>query len=119
MPYSCSTSECTKRDAVMAGGDELCENSNPLQGLTFDDLPCSNDDLCTRGRTENGSRPDCKRIKVLGPNLATCQLARWAGNTIKFELTPSNEHGRGKQTKRRWEWSGRHNKSDMESVNKG
>ena len=33
--YSCSTSECTKRDAVMAGGNEVCENLNPLDGLTF------------------------------------------------------------------------------------
>ena len=27
-----------------------------------------------------------KRIKLSGPKLATCQLARWAENAIKFEL---------------------------------
>ena len=32
LAYSCWTSESTKWDAVMGGGDELCENSNPLQG---------------------------------------------------------------------------------------
>ena len=34
--HECSTSECTKWDAVMAGGDELGKNSNPLLGLAFD-----------------------------------------------------------------------------------
>ena len=34
LAYSCSTSECTKREALcMAGGDELCENLNPSQDL--------------------------------------------------------------------------------------
>ena len=32
-----STSECTKWDTVMVGGDELSENSNPLLALVFDD----------------------------------------------------------------------------------
>ena len=30
LAYSCSTGEYTKIDAVMAGGDELSENLNPL-----------------------------------------------------------------------------------------
>ena len=34
--YSCSTNEGTKGDPVMACGNELCENSKRLQGLTFD-----------------------------------------------------------------------------------
>ena len=33
---SCSTSEYIKRDAVEADRDEVCENSNPLQGLTLE-----------------------------------------------------------------------------------
>ena len=32
----CLTSEYTKWDAVVADGDEICENSNPLQGLTLE-----------------------------------------------------------------------------------
>ena len=52
----------------MAGKDKLCENSNPLQGLTFDGT-CS-----TRSRTENGCRSDYETIKMLRPNPATCQL---------------------------------------------
>ena len=52
-----------------------------------------------------------------GLNLATCQLAAWTENAVKFELKLSNENGRGKQTKTTWGWGGRHNKNDMESVN--
>ena len=33
---SCSTSEYIKWDAVVADRDEVCENSNPLQGLTLE-----------------------------------------------------------------------------------
>lgn len=33
LAYSCSTSECTRWHTVMADRDELCKNSNPLQGL--------------------------------------------------------------------------------------
>ena len=29
-----------KRDVAITGGDELCENLNPLQGLTFDGTTC-------------------------------------------------------------------------------
>ena len=54
-----------------------------------------------------------------GPKLATCQLAAWNENAVKFELELSNKNGRRKQTKTRWGWGGRHNKSDMDSVNKG
>ena len=55
---------------------------------------------------------------MLGPNLATFQLAAWDENAVKFELKLSNENGRRKQTKTRYGWGGRHNKNDMESVNK-
>ena len=51
--HECSASECTKWDAVMAGGDELTENSNPLIGLEFDGTTCWSEDLCTLSRTEN------------------------------------------------------------------
>ena len=51
---------------------------------------------------------------MLGPNLATCQLATWAENAVKFELKISNKNGRGNQTKMRWEWIGIYNKNDME-----
>ena len=51
--HECSTSECTKWDAAMAGGDELTENSNPLIGLEFDGTTCWSEDLCTLSRTEN------------------------------------------------------------------
>ena len=53
---------------------------------------------------------------MLGPNLATCQLAALDENAVKFELKLSNENGR-KQTKTRWGWGERHNKNDMESIN--
>ena len=33
---SYSTSEYTKRDAVVADRDEVCENSTPLHGLTLE-----------------------------------------------------------------------------------
>ena len=29
-------SECMKWDAIMTGEDKLCENTKPLQGVTFD-----------------------------------------------------------------------------------
>ena len=45
----CATSECTKRDAIMAGEDKLWENTNPLQGTTW-----FNEELCSGGRFENG-----------------------------------------------------------------
>ena len=50
-----------------------------------------------------------------GSNLATCQLATWNENAVKFELELSNENGRRKQSKTSWAWGGRHNRKDMES----
>ena len=52
--HECSTSDCTKWDADMAGGDKLSENSNPLLSLAFDGTTRWNKDLCTQSRTENG-----------------------------------------------------------------
>ena len=52
--HKCSTSECTKWDAVMAGRDELSENPNLLLGLAYDGTIMWNEDFCTRSRTENG-----------------------------------------------------------------
>ena len=54
---------------------------------------------------------------MLGPNLATCQLAAWDENAVKLELKLSDENGRRKQTKTRWGSGGKHNRNDMESVN--
>ena len=54
LAYSSSTSEeCTKWHAIVAGWDELCGNSNPLQDLTFDVTAWWNVDFYTRNRTEN------------------------------------------------------------------
>ena len=39
---------------------------------------------------------------MAGPNLATCQLAAWDEDVVKFELKLSNENGRRKQTKTGW-----------------
>ena len=36
---------------------------------------------------------------MLGPNLATCQLAAWDENAVELELKLSDENGRRKQTK--------------------
>ena len=63
----------------MAGGDELCENSNPLLGFAFDGRPWWNGDLCTQRRIENWCWQDCERMRILGPNLATCFLACYMG----------------------------------------
>ena len=52
-----------------------------------------------------------------GSNLATCQLATWDENAVKFELELSNENGRRNQTKMSRGWSGRRNRNDMESGN--
>ena len=38
----------------MAGRDELCGNSNPLQGLKFDGATLWNKELRTWSRAENG-----------------------------------------------------------------
>ena len=73
--HECSTAECTKWEAVMAGGNELSENSKPLLGLAFDGTTWWNKGLCTRSRTENGFWQDCERMRICGPNLATCYLA--------------------------------------------
>ena len=54
---------------------------------------------------------------MLGPNLATCQLAAWDENAAKLELKLSDENGRRKQTKTRWGWGGKRNRNYMESVN--
>ena len=70
----------------MTGRVKLCGNLNPLQSLTFDGTTWWNEDLSTRSRTENGCYPECKGIKMLGPDLATCQLASWAENVAKFKL---------------------------------
>ena len=43
--------------------------------------------IYAQNRTENGCQPDCKTIKMLSLNLATCQLATWAENAVKFKLT--------------------------------
>ena len=67
---SCSTSEYTKWDAAVADGNEVCENSNPLQGLKLEDLTWWNEDLCTQSRTENGFLWDCERMKILSLMLA-------------------------------------------------
>ena len=48
---SCSTSEYIKWDA---DGDEVCENSNPLQSLTLEGPTWWNKDLRTQSRAENG-----------------------------------------------------------------
>ena len=66
----------------MAGRDELCENSNPLQGLTFDGTTWGNEDLYTQSITENKRWPDCKKIRMLDPNLTTCQVAAWTENAV-------------------------------------
>ena len=52
---------------------------------------------------------------MLGPNLATCQLAARDENAVKLELKLSDENGRRKQTKTRWGWGGKHNRNDMEN----
>ena len=54
---------------------------------------------------------------MLGPNLATCQLAAWDENAVELELKLSDENGRRKQTKKRWGWGGKYNRNDIESVN--
>ena len=50
--------------------------------------------IYAQNRTENGCQPDCKRIKMLSLNLATCQLATWAENAVKFKLTHRKEWNR-------------------------
>ena len=52
-----------------------------------------------------------------GSNLATCQIATWDENAVKFEPELSNENGRRKQAKASRGWGGRHNRNDMESGN--
>ena len=52
---------------------------------------------------------------MLGPNLATCQLAAWDENAVELELKLSDENGRRKQTRKSWGWGGKHNRNDMES----
>ena len=64
LSISCSTSECTKWDAVMASRDEVCGNSKPLQGLTFDGITWWNEDLCNQSRTENRCQRDWKNKNV-------------------------------------------------------
>ena len=48
----------------------------------------------------------------MGPNLATCQLAAWAENAVKFELSNEKENQNENQTKTKMGWSGRHNKNE-------
>ena len=52
-----------------------------------------------------------------GSNLATCQLATWDENAVKFDLELGNENGRRKQTKMSRGCGGKHNRNDMESGN--
>ena len=52
-----------------------------------------------------------------GSNLATCQLATWDENAVKFDLELGNKNGRRKQTKTSRGWGGRHNRNDMERGN--
>ena len=94
-----------------AGQDELCENLNPSQGLD------ARTRVCVLGAELKMELANCERIKMLGPNLATCQLAARDENAVKLELKLSDENGRRKQTKTRWGWGGKHNRNDMESVN--
>ena len=83
LAYSRWTSEkCIKWDIVVVGRDKLCENSNPLQGLTFNGPTWWNEDLYTQSITENECWSDCKKIRMLDPNLTTCQLAAWAENAV-------------------------------------
>ena len=66
----CSTSECIKWDAV-TDRDGVCENQNPLQGLTLEGRTWWNGDLCTTSRTENGCQQGCERMKIFGKLLVT------------------------------------------------
>ena len=53
--YQLVSSAKNKKLFVVAGGDEMYENSNLLQGLTFDCTMWLNKDLCSaRSRTKNG-----------------------------------------------------------------
>ena len=74
----------------MAGGDEPCENSSPLQSSTFDDTTWIRK-IYTQNRTENWCHPDCRRIKILGANLATYQLATGAENNMRTPNKNENE----------------------------
>ena len=67
----CSTSECINRDTVVADGDEVCENWNPLPDLTLEGPTSWNEDLCTQNRTENRCCRACERVKISGLMLAT------------------------------------------------
>ena len=51
---SSDSEECTKWETVVAGRDELCGNSNPLQGSTFAGTTWWNEDFYTHNETENG-----------------------------------------------------------------
>ena len=86
---------------------------NPLQGLTFDGTTWCNKDLYTRSKTENACLPDCKKLKMLYPNLAMCQLATWAEHAVKFKLKLSKKWKR-KPNKNRMEWSERQNENNHE-----
>ena len=46
--------------------------------------------------------------------IATCQLAIWTENVVKFELQVSGKNGKQSKTKTRGEWSERHNKNGIE-----
>ena len=48
----------------MAGGNKLCENSNPSQGLTPDSTTWRKENLYTWGRTENGFYPEYKYSRM-------------------------------------------------------
>ena len=58
----------------------------PIARLNIWWLNMVKEELCTWSRTKNGCKPDYKKIKLLGPNLSTCQLAAWVENTVNLEL---------------------------------
>ena len=141
---SFSTSGYTEWSAVVAESDEICENLNPLQGLTVEVSAWWNEDLCTQSRTENGYWRDCEIIKILcfmlgttrtraGDSVAGAKRHNYHGthygcvrnycyllytiqaeNAVTLSSKVSDKNGRQKQTKSRWEWSGRDNKNGME-----
>ena len=88
----------------MACKDDPYENSNPLQGLTFDCTTWWNEDLYTRRGTKNGCKPDWNN-ENLGSSPGYVP-ATWTENGVKFELKLSNQIGREHQKQTRWVWSG-------------
>ena len=104
---SWSTGEkCKNWDVVVTGGDKMWENSNLLQGLTFDSTTWWNEDVYSRSRTKNGCWPDSKWIKMLG-----AEVDSWSENAVKFKLkisyqikkkTKQKRSRKERETKRKW-----------------